>query len=146
MMPLPPVSGWIIDFRTARSIFASGSNARISHCVELCGAGKLVACHYEEVQFKSDPKLKPAFLDGKNCIVVPDEDVMKRCISIAKTPLKKKRLIGTDAPLFIAAFAAANSFGVISDHRSPSFSTVSDICEHYGIPALTADQYFEAAL
>jgi hypothetical protein len=145
-MHFPSVSGWIIDFRTARSIFASGSNARISHCVELCGTGKLVACHCEEVQFKSDTQLKSMFLDGNNCIVVPDEDVMKRCISIAKTPLKKKRLIGSDAPIFIAAFAAANSFGVISDHRSPSFSTVYDICTHYGIPALTADEYFDGAL
>jgi len=141
-MALPKVSGWIIDFRTARQIFDSGSNLRINHCVELCGNGDLFACHCEENAFNGHAGLKAAFIDGVDCIAIPNEDVMERCIAISNTPFKKKRLIGAEAPLFITAYAASNKFGVISDYRSPAFMTVYDLCLHYGVPVLSADDYF----
>jgi hypothetical protein len=42
----------------------------------------------------------------------------------------------------LTAMAACSDFGVISDHRSPIFSTVFDLCKHFGIPTFSADEYF----
>jgi hypothetical protein len=44
--------------------------------------------------------------------------------------------------VFITAVAIAQQLGVISDHISPKFATVHDFCAAYGVPVLTADQYF----
>ena len=75
-------------------------------------------------------------------MVVPDDDVMQRCISIAGLPLAKNRLGGNQSAVFITAIAAANKLGVISDHRSPIFTTVYDLCDHFGIPIFSANEYF----
>jgi hypothetical protein len=61
-MTLPDVQGWVIDFRTARHIFLSGNNQRISRCIDCCASGTLVCCHCEESLFKGTPALKAAFL------------------------------------------------------------------------------------
>ena len=143
-MTLPAVGGWIIDFRTAREIFTSGSNERISHCVSMCGRGKLFTFFCEKDNFKQVPTLKQTFIQDQNCVLVPDDDVMKRCISISKTPLAKKRLQGNDSALFLTATAAAHNFGVISNHQSFVYTTVGDLCQVHGIPFFAADQYFDA--
>lgn len=145
-MTLPPVKGWIIDFRTARAIFGSGSNQRISHCVGLCKTGKLFISHTEEDFFKGDPKLKPVFLDGANCVLTPDDEVMAKCCQIAQSPIARNLVRGNNSAVFISATAAVMDFGVISDHSSVSFATVADICLKYGIPIKTADQYFDEAV
>lgn len=93
-MALPQVSGWLIDFRTADSIFSSGSNVRIDHCLELCGAGGLFFCHEEEKLFKATPKLKQAFMDNCDCLLFPDHDVMQRCVSVQNNPICKKLFNG----------------------------------------------------
>ncbi|KIZ41432.1 hypothetical protein OO17_15110 [Rhodopseudomonas palustris] len=141
-MPLPDVDGWMIDFRTARDIFASFNNERIDHCVSMCARGSLFACYCEQDLFKQLPALKQNFIQDHKCILVPDEDVMRRCIGISKTPLAKERLVGNESALFLAATAAARNFGVISNHQSIVYTTVGDLCQHYGIPFLCADQYF----
>lgn len=140
-MTLPVVEGWMIDFRTAEAIFASGSNVRIGHCVSLCASGRLLTCHCEAPLFKNNAALKRSFID-QDRVIVPDDDVMQRCISIAGLPLAKSRLGGNQSAIFITAMAAANGFGVISDHRSPVFTTVYDLCDHFGIPIFSADEYF----
>lgn len=86
--------------------------------------------------------LKQAFIEDQKCVLIPNDDVMKRCISISKTPLAKGRLQGNESALFITASAAANNFGVISNHQSIIHTTVGDLCNAYGIPFLSADQYF----
>jgi hypothetical protein len=143
-MALPAVEGWVIDFRTAREIFASLNNERIDHCVSLCAQGRLFTCHCELDNFKKTPRLNQAFVEDQRCILVPDENVMKRCISISKTPLAKARLEGNESALFITATAAAHNFGVISNHQSIVYTTVGDLCNAHGIPFFTADQYFNA--
>jgi hypothetical protein len=137
-MTLPIVAGWMMDFRTAEDIFASGSNVRIAHCMSLCADGKLFTCHCEAPLFKSNAALKQAFIDH-DCVVIPNDDVMQRCIGIAGLPLAKNRIGGNQSAIFITAMAAANSFGVISD---PVFTTVYDLCDHFGIPIFSADEYF----
>lgn len=143
-MGLPAVTGWVIDFRTARDIWVSGSNVRINHCIDRCKAGDLHICHCDEGHFKSLPALRAVFLDDQNCVYVPDNDIMGRCISISDHPKGQKVLKGNQAALFITAIAAAKNYGVISDHRSSKFSTVFDLCEEFGIPVLSADDYFAA--
>jgi hypothetical protein len=146
-MTLPIVSGWVIDFRTARAIFSSGSNERISHCVDLCNAKRLFLCHCDEPQFKEVPALKAAFLDGAKCVVVPDDDILTRCVNIAETPVAdKKLLVGNDAAIFITAIAASKNYGVISDPRSALYNTVFDIGNFFGLPVLSANEYFSDAL
>jgi hypothetical protein len=141
-MNLPRVAGWIIDFRTADAIFSSGSNARINHCVGLCESGQLFACHCEITHFKGVRLLKASFIDDQNCICTPDNDILGRCNGIANGGLGRKRLVGNDAAVFMTATPASMGFGVISNHRSPVFTTVFDLCNHYGIPVLSADEYF----
>jgi hypothetical protein len=141
-MTLPSVQGWIIDFRTARAIFESGNNQRISHCVEACSNGHLHCCYYEIDLFKKVPALKPVFADGTNCQLIPDGEIMKHALRVSNSVPAKKMLPGNDAAVFITAFAATHGFGVISDHRGFFFSTVYDLCIHYGIPVLSADDYF----
>jgi len=143
-MTLPVVEGWVIDFRTAREIFTSRNNERIDHCVSMCAQGRLFTCHCEQENFKQTPTLKQAFVEDQKCILIPDENVMKRCISISKTPLAKQRLEGNESALFITATAAARNFGVISNHQSIVYTTVCDLCQAHGIPFFTADQYFNA--
>jgi hypothetical protein len=48
--------------------------------------------------------------------------------------------------LFLTATAAENNFGVISDHRSISFTTVFDLCNQFGVPVMSANEYFDEAL
>ena len=141
-MTLPAVAGWLIDFRTARGIFYSGSNTKINHLVDLCKSHSVSICHTEEVMFKGELALRQTFLDDQNCICFPDEDIMKKCVSVSKSPLCKKLLAGSDATIIITAIAACRDLGVISDHRSPVFNTVYDFCQHFGIHCLTADEYF----
>lgn len=142
-MTLPAVAGWIIDFRTARFIFTSGNNQWIHHCVGLCGDGMLFMSHVEEDDFKSLPQTKAAFLDDNNCLVVPDEDVRGRCVSLVSSPLTKNLVKGNDSAIFITATAASKQYGVISNHRSPVFSTVFDLCVANGIPIFSAVDYFK---
>jgi hypothetical protein len=141
-MALPSVNGWLVDFRTARSIFLSGSNERISHCVGLCASSKLYICHCEEDAFKSLQVLREPFLDENKCIFEPDEDIFDRCIAVSAHPNGKACLIGNEAAIFITAIALAKNFGVITDHRSPPFQTAYDLCKSYGIPVFSADEYF----
>jgi hypothetical protein len=145
-MPLPLVEGWLIDFRTARTIFVSGNNQWISHCVGLCEEGRLHFCHCERELFKDMPILKATFLDNQNCTWEPDEDVFQRCVPIGASPAGQNRLMGNEAAVFLTAIAASRNFGVISDHRSPVFTTVYDLCNTYGVPVLSAAEYFELAL
>lgn len=143
-MALPSVAGWIVDFRTAREIWGSGSNARIDHCVGQCVSGCLHICHCEEASFKSLPALRAAFLDDQNCIWAADTDITDRCCSISGDPISQRLVKGNEAALFIAAIAAANNLGVISNAQSTRFATVVDLCQHFGIPVLSADEYFDA--
>jgi hypothetical protein len=142
-MNVPAKSGWVIDFRTASAIFASGSNARINHCIEKCKDGSLIIAHCEIEEFKSVPALKQTFLDGNNCCFYPDQDTLSRCMSIANTPMAKRLLKGNEAAIFVTAIAASKDYGVISNHRSPVFTTTFDFCKSFGIPCCTADEYFE---
>lgn len=145
-MTLPNVEGWVIDFRTAREIFASGSNERISHCIDACGAGRFHVCHCEEKEFKSLPALRAPFIDEHDCLLVPDTDDMSKCLSVSAAPLAKRRAVGDEASVFITGIAASKGYGVISNHRSFVFATVYDLCCAYGIPVLSADDYFAEAI
>lgn len=141
---LPPVSGWLIDYRTALTVFESGSNVRIDHCQQMCSQGLFHICHLEERLFKSEPALKEAFLDTQSCIYVPDQAIMQQCINVSKNPICKQLINGEgrQTAIYLTAIAACENMGVISDHRSPFFKTVADVCSHFGIPSYTADDYF----
>lgn len=143
-MALPPVQGWMIDFRTAIAIFESGSNERIAHCVERCENHTLHICHCEEDQFKASDLLKGPFIVDQCCVHEPDDDIFKRCITISQSPNGKPRLTGNEAAVFITATALSKNYGVISNHRSTVFATVYDLCCTYGVPILSADEYFGA--
>jgi hypothetical protein len=141
-MALPNVSGWLIDFRTAKSIFESLNNERIDHCVGLCAAQSLFVCHQEEKYFKDMSVLRQNFIDDQNCICFPDLDVMNTCVNVSQNPLCKKLLKGGETAILLTAIAACKNYGVISDHRSPIFSTVYDLCHHFGIHTFSANEYF----
>jgi hypothetical protein len=143
-MALPGVSGWLIDFRTADVIFSSKSNVRIGHCVDLCNSGELFFCHEEEKLFKGHPALKQAFIDDSDCLRFPDNDVMQKCVSVQSSPICKNLFKGNRLAIILTATAACMNFGVVSDHRSPVFNTVYDLCKHFGIPIFSADEYFAA--
>lgn len=143
-MTLPLVSGWIIDFRTAEAIFDSGSNERIDHCVGLCQTGQMHICHQERARFRAKAALKTCFLDGHNCVCVPNQEIMSNCLALSQSPLGLKVAAGNDAALFISATAAVMGFGVLSDHRSFVFTTVYDLCTHMGVPILSAEEYFDS--
>ena len=142
-MTLPTVAGWIIDYRTADAIFASGSNVRIDHCIDLCNGGTLYFCHREEKLFKAIPALKQAFIDDADCLLFPDATVAKKCVSVQSSPICGKLFKGTkEEAIITAATAACKNYGVITNHRSPAFNTVYDLCKHFHIPTFTADEYF----
>lgn len=141
---LPTVTGWLIDYRTAVAVFESGSNVRISHCQQMCSQGQFHICHLEEDLFKSEASLKAAFLVQQNCICVPDQAIMQGCINVANNPMCKGLLKsqGRDVAIYLTAIAACKGMGVISNHRSPYFATVANLCDHFGIPNFSADDYF----
>lgn len=141
-MPLPQVAGWLIDLRTADAIFTSQSNARIDHCVGLCKAGRLQFCHEEEKLFKASAALKHAFIDACDCLRFPDEAVSQKCVSLLSSPICQKLFKGNRAAIFLTATAACHNLGVLSDHRSPLFATVFDLCKHFGVHTFSADEYF----
>jgi hypothetical protein len=143
-MPLPTVTGWLIDFHTAELIFKSQSNQRIDHCVQQCSAGLLKICHHEEKLFKANPLLRQPFLADQSCVCFPDKAIMQQCANISANPICKKLLAGNASALPLTAIASSRNYGVISDHRSIIFSTVFDLCDCYGIPIMSADEYFAA--
>jgi len=143
-MALPAVEGWIIDFRTARAIFTSGSNERINHCVGMCANSQLHIPHCEEKLFKTLPILKAPFIDQQNCILEPDDDIFERCQAIDGHPVRQRLLQGNDAAIYMTAAALERNFGVISDASSHSFSTVRELCDVYGVHNFSADEYFAA--
>jgi hypothetical protein len=126
VMPLPKVSGWLIDYLTADAIFKSKSNQRITHCVGECSKGLLQICHHEEKLFKANAELRQVFLTDQNCICFPDKQIMQQCANIANNPLCKKLLAGNLSALALTAIASCRNFGVMSDHRSIYFNTVFD--------------------
>ena len=103
----------------------------------------MFACHQEREHFKSIPALRSCFVDDNDCVCIPDDAVLDKCLAISNNPLAKKRLAGGNSSLFIVAIAAAKNFGVISDHRSIFFTTAYDLCMHYGVPVFSADEYFD---
>jgi hypothetical protein len=141
-MTLPQVNGWIIDYRAAASIFDSGNNLRISHCIDACKNRTLHYCHCEHDDFKRASALSCFVEDaGRRC--TPDDDVLLQAASISGYTTTQKMLKGhATTAIFIAAVAAAKNFGVISSHTNLVFCTVVDVCKHYGIVVLTPDQYF----
>lgn len=141
-MSPPNVSGWLIDYLTADVIFKSKSNQRIDHCIQRCTNGQLQICHHEEKLFRGNADLRQPFLSDQNCICFPDKQIMQRCADIASNPLCKKLLAGNMSALVLAGIASCRNYGVISDHRSIYFTTVFDLCANYGIPVLSADEYF----
>lgn len=143
-MPLPNVSGWMIDFLTAQAIFDSGSNTRIDHCLKKCSSHDFHICHLEERFFKGHPPLRVPFLTDQNCICHPDTQIMQRCIDVSSNPHCKKLLKGNQSAIVVTAIASCRNYGVISDHRSPFFNTVYDLCTHFGVPVLSANDYFNA--
>lgn len=145
-MTLPNVSGWMIDYRTAKSIFESGSNERVSHCIDLCNCGRLFITHQEEKRFKDHPLLGPVFLEEGCCLIIPDQTVRQTALSVSAAALEKPKIEGNDSAIFITAIAASRNLGVISDHRSAAFSTVVDYCEHFHIPVYPSNLYFAEAL
>jgi hypothetical protein len=70
----------------------------------------------------------------------------KRCLAISSSPVGQNRVEGNEAAVFLTAIAASKNCGVISDHRSNTFSTVYDLCQQFGVPVLSAEGYFAAAL
>jgi hypothetical protein len=142
-MSLPDVSGWLIDFLTAQSIFDSGSNARINHCIEMCSSSDLHICHLEEKFFKGHAALRPPFLTDQNCICHPDQAIMKQCVNVSSNPKCKKLLKGNQTAIVLTAIASCRNYGVISDHRSPFFNTVYDLCAHFGVPIFSSEEYFD---
>jgi hypothetical protein len=68
----------------------------------------------------------------------------RRCATVSANPLDKQPLAGNDAAIFLTATALSKNFGVISNHRSPVFATVYDLCMIYGVPIFSADGYFDA--
>jgi len=132
----------MIDYRTAHSIFASQSNARIAHCVARCQNSSLYICHHEERWFREDDLLAAAFIVDQCCTYEPDDDIYDRCPAVAANPNGKSILTANQAAIFITATAVSKHLGVISDHVSPRFATVHDLCASFGVPVLTADQYF----
>jgi hypothetical protein len=141
-MALPSVNGWMIDYRTAHQIFASQNNRRISHCVKKCEAGTLYISHYEERQFRADTLVAGPFMIDQCCVYEPDDDIYSRCPAIQNAACGKPILVGNGSAVFIAATALSKSLGVISDARSPKLATVFDLCVIYGVPTLSADEYF----
>lgn len=144
-MPLPPVQGWLIDYRTASAIFASQSNVRIAHCVTLCQEGTLHICHREEARFRNDVALAAPFILDQLRVFEPDDDIYDRCPAIGTNGCGKPILQTNETAVFISAIAVARNFGVISDHRSSKFATVYDLCSVLGVPVLSADEYFALA-
>lgn len=141
-MTLPSVSGWLIDYYTAQALFESGSNARIAHCVTLCATSDLHICHHEEALFKAHPALRGPFITDQNCILFPTKETRQQCLNVAANPKCKRLFSGNQAAIVLTAIASCEHYGVISDHRSPVFTTVFDLCTHFGIPVLSADEYF----
>lgn len=110
----------------------------------MCTQGHLKICHLEERLFKSEVALKDAFIDQKKCVCIPDQAIMQGCINVANNPICKRMLKseGRDVAIYLTAIAACKDMGVISDHRSPYFATVANLCDHFGIPNFSADDYF----
>jgi hypothetical protein len=142
-MSLPNVSGWLIDYLTAQAIFESGSNSRINHCIGMCANRLLHICHLEEKFFKNHAILKTPFLADQSCIYHPDREIMQHSANVANNPKCEKLLQGNQAAIVQTAIASSKGLGVISDHRSPVFTTVFDLCSHFGVPVFSADEYFD---
>lgn len=142
MTTLNGPSGWVIDYMTAQTIFESGSNVRIDTCIKMCSEGSLHICHCEEKLFKGHTSLCGPFISDQNCIHYPDAEIRQQCINVADSPKAKKLLNGNQGAVVITALAACYQYGVISDHRSPVFNTVYDLCQHFGIPIYSADEFF----
>jgi hypothetical protein len=67
---------------------------------------------------------------------------MQRCVDVSNNPKCKKLLKGNQGAIVLTAIASCRQYGVISDHRSPIFTTVYDLCTHFGVPVFSADEYF----
>lgn len=136
------VKGWIVDYRTAAKIFETSNNSQIAHLVGLCATAALFICHCEEARFRQNARLRPAFIDENCCVVEPNREIMSKCETIASSPNGKRLLPSDDASIYITAVALTRQLGVISDHRSAVFPTVYDLCCTYGVPVLSAVEYF----
>lgn len=141
-MTFPIVKGWIIDYRAAAAIFASGNNARISYIISLCEDNNLFVSLSEENHFKSNILLKKYFIDSE-LILVPTEDEWSRCDAISQT-INGQIIPGDDGTAFIIpSMAAVRGFGVICDHASSGYKTAFDICGIFGVPVYRNELFFK---
>lgn len=142
MSSLPEVNCWVIDFRTARAIFQSGSNFQRNHLIDLCQEESIWFSYTELSLFKSHPDLKEHFMDSQDRTADLDEDAVKRCVSLKDSPAGLRLLTTDETSVVMAGFAAANNCGVISDRTSTVFTTVHQLCGAAGVPCFTSSDYF----
>ena len=140
-MPLPKVSGWLLDFRTARVIAESESNFQINHCIEMCGCKKFRGTHLEKKKFSEIEMLKIHFVDNNN-LIVPDHNIIERATAITASAVGKPTHPVDDVEVFLTATALSKNFGLISNHMNSRFVTVAELCESYGVEVLSVSQYF----
>lgn len=141
-MTIPCLPGWLIDFETAQNIFDAQNNARIVQCQKLCSSGVLHICHSEEKLFKEHAALRAPFLEDQNCICYPTAEIWAQCANVSNSPKCAKLVPGNQSAIYLTAIASCRQYGLISDNRSIFFTTVYDLCTHFGVPAFSADEFF----
>ena len=141
-MPLPDVTGWLLDFETAQNMFNSENNEHVEHCIEMCEAGTFRVAYAEETLFKNHTVLCAHFVKPQNRIVYPTPEIFAQCGNISKNPKTKTLMPGNQSAIILTAIAASEGYGLISDARSTHFCTVFDLCDHFGFHALSSEKYF----
>jgi hypothetical protein len=144
-MALPNVNGWLIDFRTARVIFAGRGNILVTTLVGLCQSGDLQYCHCEHSDFRTDPNLCGPFVEEHACRSQPSKEVMLASTAIVGGHYNKPLLKSDVLTVFLISTALTHQFGIITNIENPAFSTARDIGPPLGVHVLTSEQ-FEAAL
>jgi len=139
-MPLPPLPAWLIDYVTAREVFAGPDTRAQSVVIAMCATGTMKYCGCEMTSFKADQSVKPHFHDHQNCRCNLNGEIIGAA-SAFPDKINGKRLNASDNTTRLMVACAINcNYGIVSS-KSGMFLTPVELGKHYGVSSLTLKQF-----
>ena len=122
------VSGILLDVYAARDIFSRAVPAEVTEIANLRATNRLAFCMDEEDAFRTDPHAVQAYGNQEPSFCKCNDEFYDYCENIS-AQIPEHRFLGQSrTQVHIAAFARSHNLGVLSQHSSNFYATVSECC------------------
>lgn len=139
-MALPQVSGWIMDYYTAHTVFTGGDGPLMLAIERSCAAGLIRYSYYEHNSFKRSVHTKGPFCHHQDCRCNLCMQIVEMAANLPIILNGKKANPSDSSASIVTAAAIFNGFGLITSKQGV-FLTPYDLASHSGLTCLTPHQF-----